>query len=179
MKTLRSVAVLGAGTMGSRIAAHFANAGVPALLLDVLGDEMADFPAQSAWEPACGEGHISGVLEERFGTVVATDVHDYSDGERHPPGWRGCEDFIDPIDAAELDADLAELGDDAAVDWIITNPPFSGDTDRALAFALRALTLARRQPHAVITGIDANPQARDEIAKGGSRKTDEDQFAVD
>ena len=115
-----------------------------ALLLDVLGDEMADFPAQSAWEPACGEGHISGVLEERFGTVVATDVHDYSDGERHPPGWRGCEDFIDPIDAAELDADLAELGDDAAVDWIITNPPFSGDTDRALAFALRALTLARR-----------------------------------
>lgn len=115
-----------------------------ALLLDVLGDEMEDFPAQSAWEPACGEGHISGVLEERFGTVVATDVHDYSDGERHPPGWRGCEDFIDPIDAAELDADLAELGDDAAVDWIITNPPFSGDTDRALAFALRALKLARR-----------------------------------
>lgn len=115
-----------------------------ALLLDVLGDEMVDFPAQSAWEPACGEGHISGVLEERFGTVVATDVHDYSDGERHPPGWRGCEDFIDPIDAAELDADLAELGDDAAVDWIITNPPFSGDTDRALAFALRALKLARR-----------------------------------
>ncbi|MCC7498879.1 MAG: 3-hydroxyacyl-CoA dehydrogenase/enoyl-CoA hydratase family protein [Bryobacterales bacterium] len=35
MKSLRSVAVLGAGTMGSRIAAHFANAGVPALLLDI------------------------------------------------------------------------------------------------------------------------------------------------
>jgi 3-hydroxyacyl-CoA dehydrogenase len=32
---LRSVAVLGAGTMGAQIAAHFANAGVPALLLDV------------------------------------------------------------------------------------------------------------------------------------------------
>jgi 3-hydroxyacyl-CoA dehydrogenase len=30
------VAVLGAGTMGSRIAAHFANAGIPALLLDVV-----------------------------------------------------------------------------------------------------------------------------------------------
>ena len=29
MKPLRRVAVLGAGTMGSRIAAHFANAGVP------------------------------------------------------------------------------------------------------------------------------------------------------
>ena len=35
MNTLRRVAVLGAGTMGSRIAAHFANAGVPALLLDL------------------------------------------------------------------------------------------------------------------------------------------------
>src|SRR5207237_3708068 len=36
MKTIRRVAVLGAGTMGSRIAAHFANAGVPALLLDIV-----------------------------------------------------------------------------------------------------------------------------------------------
>jgi 3-hydroxyacyl-CoA dehydrogenase len=35
MRTLRRVAVLGAGTMGSRIAAHFANAGVPSLLLDL------------------------------------------------------------------------------------------------------------------------------------------------
>jgi 3-hydroxyacyl-CoA dehydrogenase len=33
---MRRVAVLGAGTMGSRIAAHFANAGVPALLLDIV-----------------------------------------------------------------------------------------------------------------------------------------------
>jgi 3-hydroxyacyl-CoA dehydrogenase len=32
---IKSVAVLGAGTMGAQIAAHFANAGVPALLLDV------------------------------------------------------------------------------------------------------------------------------------------------
>ncbi len=36
MKTIRKVAVLGAGTMGSRIAAHFANAGIPALLLDIV-----------------------------------------------------------------------------------------------------------------------------------------------
>ncbi len=32
-RTLRRVAILGAGTMGARIAAHFANAGVPSLLL--------------------------------------------------------------------------------------------------------------------------------------------------
>src|SRR5262249_52288689 len=37
---IRSAAVLGAGTMGAQIAAHFANAGVPTLLLD-LNDEIA------------------------------------------------------------------------------------------------------------------------------------------
>lgn len=35
MPTITRVAVLGAGTMGSRIAAHFANAGIPSLLLDL------------------------------------------------------------------------------------------------------------------------------------------------
>jgi 3-hydroxyacyl-CoA dehydrogenase len=38
MYTIRRVAVLGAGTMGSRIAAHFANAGVSSLLLDLTAD---------------------------------------------------------------------------------------------------------------------------------------------
>jgi 3-hydroxyacyl-CoA dehydrogenase len=45
MRTIRRVAVLGAGTMGSRIAAHFANAGVPALLLDVPGNPNRNGPA--------------------------------------------------------------------------------------------------------------------------------------
>jgi 3-hydroxyacyl-CoA dehydrogenase len=35
-KQIRKVAVLGAGTMGSRIAAHIANAGLPVLLLDIV-----------------------------------------------------------------------------------------------------------------------------------------------
>src|SRR5579863_9979270 len=35
MRSLQRVAVLGAGTMGSRIAAHFANAGIASVLLDV------------------------------------------------------------------------------------------------------------------------------------------------
>jgi 3-hydroxyacyl-CoA dehydrogenase len=38
---IRSVTVLGAGVMGSQIAAHFANAGVPSLLLDVSADAAA------------------------------------------------------------------------------------------------------------------------------------------
>ena len=40
--TIRSAAVLGAGTMGAQIAAHFANAGVPVLLLDLNAGLAAD-----------------------------------------------------------------------------------------------------------------------------------------
>jgi 3-hydroxyacyl-CoA dehydrogenase len=39
MKRIHKVAVLGAGTMGARIAAHFANAGVPSFLLDIVPPE--------------------------------------------------------------------------------------------------------------------------------------------
>jgi len=46
MKRINKVAVLGAGTMGARIAAHFANAGVPSYLLDIVPPE-ADGPARN------------------------------------------------------------------------------------------------------------------------------------
>jgi len=36
MKRIHKVAVLGAGTMGARIAAHLANAGIPSFLLDIV-----------------------------------------------------------------------------------------------------------------------------------------------
>ena len=36
VRDIRKVAVLGAGTMGARIAAHLANASVPCLLLDII-----------------------------------------------------------------------------------------------------------------------------------------------
>jgi len=40
-KRINRVAILGAGTMGARIAAHFANAGVPSLLLDIVPKDAA------------------------------------------------------------------------------------------------------------------------------------------
>ncbi len=46
MKRINKVAILGAGTMGARIAAHFANAGVPSYLLDIVPPD-ADGPARS------------------------------------------------------------------------------------------------------------------------------------
>src|SRR3954453_22333968 len=39
---IRSVGVLGAGTMGAQIAAHFANAGIPVVLLDLTADAARD-----------------------------------------------------------------------------------------------------------------------------------------
>ena len=49
---IRSVSVLGAGTMGAQIAAHFANAGVPVLLLDVTRDQArAGFEKSRALKP--------------------------------------------------------------------------------------------------------------------------------
>src|SRR5437660_2051619 len=46
MKRIHKVAILGAGTMGARIAAHFANAGVPSCLLDIVPPD-ADAPARN------------------------------------------------------------------------------------------------------------------------------------
>ncbi len=75
----------------------------------------------SVWEPACGEGHMSDVLEEYFSRVQATDIF--------PQGSHRCVyDFLGPDEPP------------FTCDWIITNPPFRGDM--AERFVLRALELA-------------------------------------
>ena len=55
MKRFHKVAVLGAGTMGARIAAHFANAGVPSYLFDIVPPD-ADGPARNKIAAAGLEG---------------------------------------------------------------------------------------------------------------------------
>jgi 3-hydroxyacyl-CoA dehydrogenase len=40
VRDIRKVALLGAGTMGSRIAAHLANASIPSVLLDIVPREL-------------------------------------------------------------------------------------------------------------------------------------------
>jgi 3-hydroxyacyl-CoA dehydrogenase len=64
MRAIHRVAVLGAGTMGSRIAAHFANAGVPALLLDVAGQPNRNAPALQG---------IQNALKQRPGGFFTND----------------------------------------------------------------------------------------------------------
>jgi hypothetical protein len=73
-------------------------------------------------EPACGAGHMVGVIAEFTPEpVIASDIFDYGCGAE-------LMDFLDERQAASSRAD-----------WIITNPPFK-PADR---FALRALDLAR------------------------------------
>jgi len=40
-----------------------------------------NFPHHSAWEPACGEGHMAKVLKEYFGQLDASDIFPYGYGE--------------------------------------------------------------------------------------------------
>lgn len=81
--------------------------------------------AQSAWEPACGGGHMAAVMRECIKEVFASDIHNY--GSEHQ---NVVLDFL-----TETPPRMAD-----PFDWIITNPPFD---DKAVAFVLRAIAIAR------------------------------------
>lgn len=77
-------------------------------------------------EPAAGEGHMAEVLRESFGTVLASDIHDYGAGYE-------VRDFL--------------TGEVPATDWVITNPPFhlaEEFADRALNHVVEGVALLVR-----------------------------------
>ncbi len=87
------------------------------------------FAGMTCWEPACNRGYMARPLQEYFGRVYRTDVHDYSAEYNDQEGvcdflMLGCEPLI-----------IQEKG----FDWVITNPPFR----LAEQFALQALSEAR------------------------------------
>jgi 3-hydroxyacyl-CoA dehydrogenase len=103
MRTIRQVAVLGAGTMGARIAAHFANAGIPALLLDIV------LPNQSNRNAAAAKG-IENAAKLR------------------PAGF-----FVDSGAALVKPGNFEDnLGDVASADWIIEAVTENLDIKRSL-----------------------------------------------
>ena len=79
MKPLRRVAVLGAGTMGSRIAAHFANAGIPSLLLDVVVPNVLDRnqAARKGLESALKQKPGAFFVESAVGLVETGNFEDH------------------------------------------------------------------------------------------------------
>lgn len=89
-------------------------------LCELLRERGVPIGGQEVWDPACGEGHMVGPLQEEFWHAEGSDVFDYGRGYR-------VRDFLDPA------------GHAYRPDWIITNPPFA----TSLQFALIALPLAR------------------------------------
>ena len=86
MMIIRSVAVLGAGVMGAQIAAHFANAGVPALLLD-LTDEAA----------AAGLKRARGLSPDPFFTPDTSRLVETASFEKGWPRLRDADWVIEAI----------------------------------------------------------------------------------
>src|SRR6202047_1945742 len=79
MKRINKVAVLGAGTMGARIAAHFANAGVPSYLFDIVPPD-ADAPARDkialAGLEAAKESKPAAFMEASLGRLITVGNFD-------------------------------------------------------------------------------------------------------
>src|SRR5579864_7480059 len=130
MKRINKVAVLGAGTMGARIAAHFANAGVPSYLLDIVPPD-ADAPARNkiaaAGLDAAKKSKPAAFMEPSLARLVT--VGNFED-------------------------DLKKLGE---VDWIIEAVVENLEIKRAL---LRKVEAVRKPGTIVTTNTSGLPVAK-------------------
>src|SRR6202789_3279655 len=71
-KPIRKVAVLGAGVMGSGIAAHCANAGIPVVLLDIVPPKLTEAERGSK---AARDGLPTGALAKLLKSKPAAFMH--------------------------------------------------------------------------------------------------------
>ncbi|HET9309301.1 MAG TPA: 3-hydroxyacyl-CoA dehydrogenase NAD-binding domain-containing protein [Candidatus Sulfotelmatobacter sp.] len=130
MKRINKVAVLGSGTMGARIAAHFANAGVPSYLLDIVPPD-ADAPARNK--------------------IAATGLEA---AKKSKPAA-----FMEPslarlVTVGNFEDDLKKLGE---VDWIIEAVVENLEIKRAL---LRKVEAVRKPGTIVTTNTSGLPVAK-------------------
>ena len=73
---VRRAAVLGAGTMGSRIAAHLANAGIPVLMLDLSASNDMDMPPAQKALAALAESRPAALFEHSFARRISAGTFD-------------------------------------------------------------------------------------------------------
>src|SRR5207249_3093641 len=95
-KKINKVAVLGAGTMGARIAAHLANASVPCLLLDIVPPDAAT-----------STDHVA---RNKFAIAGLEGL------KKSKPAAFTNADFAKLVTVGNFDDDLTKLAD---CDWII------------------------------------------------------------
>lgn len=123
-RRIEKAVVLGAGTMGSRIAAHFANAGVPCVLLDIVPPNL---PANS---PSIDRNKIV-----RVGLEAA---------RKSKPAAFFTSSLADKIAIGNLEDDLERV---AEADWIIEVVAENLDIKRKLL----ARVTQFRKPGAIVT----------------------------
>src|SRR5271156_444376 len=124
MKQIHKVAILGAGTMGARIAAHFANAGVPSLLLDIVPPNTPLDADASARNKIAAAG-LDGAKKSKPAAFFDASLSRL-------------------VTVGNFDDDLKRL---AEVDWIIEAIVENLDIKRALLRKVEAI----RKPGTIIT----------------------------
>src|SRR5271168_3822338 len=124
MKRIHKVAILGAGTMGARIAAHFANAGVPSYLLDIVPGDVA---------PGAGSAARNKIAAAGLDAAKKSKPAAFMDSS-----------LARLVTVGNFDDDLKKL---AEVDWIIEAVVENLDLKRALLRKVEAI----RKPDTVIT----------------------------
>ena len=129
-RRIEKVAVLGAGTMGSRIAAHLANAGVPSYLLDIVPPD-ADGPARNRIAAAGLEAAVKSKPAAFFEPSLAKLVT-----------------------IGNFEDDLAKLAD---VDWIIEAVVEDLEIKRTL---LRRIEAIRKPGTIITTNTSGLPVAK-------------------
>ena len=104
MLMIRKAAVLGAGRMGTAVAAHLANAGIPALLLDLAPSELNEDEAKKGLDL----DHPS-VRNRLATTAIATAAKDRPAAFAHPSR-------VELLTPGNFEDDLPKL---AEVDWVV------------------------------------------------------------
>jgi len=124
MKRINKVAILGAGTMGARIAAQFANAGVPSYLLDIVPGDVPAGAGAAARNKIAAAG-IEAAKKSKPAAFMDTSLARF-------------------VTVGNFDDDLKKL---AEVDWIIEAVVENLDIKRALLRKIEAI----RKPGTIVT----------------------------
>ena len=138
MKPIQKVAVLGAGTMGSRIAAHLANAGVATVLLDIVAPNSTPDSKPGARSQVAATG-LEGTRKSKPAAFFEASLANL-------------------VTVGNFDDDLAKVAD---ADWIIEAVVENLDLKRAL---LRKVDVHRRAGTIITTNTSGLPVAK--IAEG-------------
>ena len=103
-RTIRKVAVLGSGVMGSRIACHFANVGIEVLLLDIVPRELTAAEQAKGWT----------IEHKAVRNRIVNDALQSALKSNPSPIYR--QSFAKRISTGNFDDNMKEI---AACDWVI------------------------------------------------------------